>query len=177
MDSNKEKVLTKQDIETIIDKLSKKLGQDLGNIEKQVFEITNDKLPEPKYNEIKDFLKQFWADLLFEADKKLKLVEADFSKLEKRLKEVNGENEEFIDFLSKANTDPHNKAWVDLINSLLGESRTDEASMHKIKDAKDQIWSLLDNMRKKLKSQNPQNVKVSEIEDLIWDTADAAKLV
>ena len=74
------------------------------------------------YNKIKDFLKSFREGMLFDADKKLKQLEQDLSKLEKRLKEVTGENEEFVDFLKKNDNDPQDKARVDLIKQLLAES-------------------------------------------------------
>lgn len=79
LDSHKDKVLTKADIERIIkqlEDLSKEidaLGADVGKLK----DLMNDET----YNKIKDFLKQLWGDLMYEAEKKLKQVDADLDKL------------------------------------------------------------------------------------------------
>ena len=79
LDSNKDKVLTKADIERIIkqlEDLSKEideLGADVGKLK----DLMNDET----YNKIKDFLKQLRGDLMYEAEKKLKQVDADLDKL------------------------------------------------------------------------------------------------
>ena len=79
LDSHKDKVLTKADIERIIkqlEDLSKEidaLGVDVGKLK----DLMNDET----YNKIKDFLKQLRGDLMYEAEKKLKQVDADLDKL------------------------------------------------------------------------------------------------
>ena len=79
LDSHKDKVLTKADIERIIkqlEDLSKEidaLGADVGKLK----DLMNDET----YNKIKDFLKQLRGDLMYEAEKKLKQVDADLDKL------------------------------------------------------------------------------------------------
>lgn len=78
------------------------------------------------YGKIKDFLKALREDLLFEADKKLKQLAQDLQKLEKRIKEVTGENNDFADFLKEKDTDPNDKARTDLIKSLTEETNSSE---------------------------------------------------
>jgi hypothetical protein len=82
--------------------------------------------------------------MLFDADKKLKQLEQDLSKLEKRLKEVSGENDEFVEFLKKNDNDPHNKTRVDLIKQLLGESQGSDKELGGIRGEKDRIKALVD---------------------------------
>ena len=79
LDSHKDKVLTKADIERIIKQLEDlseeidALGADVGKLK----DLMNDET----YNKIKDFLKQLRGDLMYEAEKKLKQVDADLDKL------------------------------------------------------------------------------------------------
>ena len=61
-----------------------------------------DLLNEDTYNKIKDFLKNLWADKMFEADKKLKMVDAAIDKLLWRIAEVNRENDDFKSVLNGA---------------------------------------------------------------------------
>lgn len=68
--SNKQKVVTKDEIAQIIKQLQD-LGKEIDDLSVAVGEL-KDLMNDETYNKIKDFLKQLRGDLLFEADKKLK---------------------------------------------------------------------------------------------------------
>mgnify|MGYP002355995324 FL=1 len=68
--SNKQKVVTKDEIAQIIKQLQD-LGKEIDDLAVAVGEL-KDLMNDETYNKIKNFLKQLWGDLLFEADKKLK---------------------------------------------------------------------------------------------------------
>lgn len=146
-------------LESEVDKLKSLLSDDLANI-------------------IKDFLKAFRGDLLFNADKQLKHLESELAKLENRLREVNGDNEDFMTLLTKANNDPSDKARVELIALLLDESENDaKKQLKKIKSDKDKMKILLENMRNELRSQNAADVSVATINDILKDSATTAEMI
>jgi glutaredoxin 2 len=121
------------------------------------------------YNQIKDFLKALREGLLFDADKKLKQLAADLQKLEKRLKEVTGENTDFIEFLNKKNDNPDDQARVALIKELLGESAGSDKQLEGIRGEKDKIKALHEDLNGKLRGMfsNPASLKMTELENLI----------
>lgn len=81
--SNKQKVVTKDEIAQIIKQLQD-LGKEIDDLSVAVGEL-KDLMNDEAYNKIKNFLKQLWGDLLFEADKKLKQLDADLDKLLRRV--------------------------------------------------------------------------------------------
>ena len=101
---------------------------------------------------IQNFLRSLREDSLFEADRNLKQLEQDLSKLEKRLKEVTGENNDFTDFLKKNDNDPSDKERVKLISELLKESSGSSGDLDKVKGIKDEIKALIDQLRAKLRA-------------------------
>ena len=136
-------------------------------------------MSDDNYNKIKDFLKALREDLLFEADKKLKQLAQDLTKLEKRLKEVQGENTDFTQFLNDKNTDPHDAARVALINQLLSESTGSDKQLAGIRSDKDKLKSLYDDLNGKLKSMfaNPNTMKLTDLEAIIKATDSASATV
>jgi prefoldin subunit 5 len=145
LDSNPTKVLTKEEIEKIIEAL-KNLGKQLDELATEINAIA-DLMNDDIFGKIKDFLKALKEDSLFDADKKLKQLGQDLQKLEKRIKEVTGENNDFVDFLKDKNTDPNDLERVNLIKALLGESDGSEKQLAGIRGDKDKLNALFEDLK------------------------------
>ena len=150
--SNKQKVVTKDEITQIIKQLQD-LGKEIDDLSVAVGEL-KDLMNDETYNKIKNFLKQLWGDLLFEADKKLKQLDADLDKLLWRVQEVHLNNEDLKGILERA-ADPNNKDRTALIKQLLDEGAKDEAVLAAIKQFGNESKQYVETEKAKLWNMNP----------------------
>lgn len=160
-----EKILKElDDTNKALDDLSTKVGK------------IKDGLNEALENEIKDFLNEFKNDKLYDAEKKLKQAESDLEKLEKRLREVDGDNSDFLNRLDRENNDPDEPQRVELLKGLAEESKGTEAKLKKIDKEKDKIGQVFDKMKEKLRADHG-TIPLNHINEVLEDADKCAGLV
>ena len=97
--------------------------------------------------------------------------------LEKRLREVNSNNEGFLNTLNKANNDPKNKEKVALVNALLTESSDSKKSLKHIRTDKDKTKQLFNTMNQKLSIQDSGKINVKDMDDIMADLDQCQDLI
>jgi len=169
LNGNRENILTNPRIEEIIEAL-KELRSKLDEIDGVAKDLDGILDPDT-FAKIKDFLRDHRGEQMTEADQKLKDIEAELAKLEKRLREVNGNNEDFMRMLNHANDSPDDKERIALIMELLGESNDDaKKPLQGIKADKDKIKEMIENMRNTLRSKSAAEISLQTVLEIIADS-------
>lgn len=109
-------------------KSNEKPSVDLHNTVKSILADVNAK----KEQEIIDFLNRTKQKRLDEAQDIHYTLEHNIGSIERRWKEVNGQNEDFIDVLNKA-SNTKNRDKIKLIDILMSESEDSRRDLNKIK--------------------------------------------
>ena len=165
-----------EEIEKIIKQL-KDMEDELAKLEGEVTDISQ-MVDDDLADQMRDFAKGFKGEQLFEANRGLKQVEGLLSQLDKKWRAVNGNNEEFMGVLDRANNDEDDKARVELIELLLKESTEDsKASLDEIKQEKDQMKELIERMRAKLRSMDAASADMKELNEIFKDTATCTEVI
>lgn len=115
-------------------------SQNLKKHEPAAFTLINttdgilEELGEQKEKEIVDFINSVSKHKHKDAEEKLHKVQDDIENIEKFLKQINTENDNFINTLNKANNTDKGKDKARLINQLLKESDGSKRDLNKIKN-------------------------------------------
>ena len=130
-----------------------------------------------KEQEILSFLSLLKLKKLEDAQKQFKAADLDLNALEKRLREVNSNNEGFMNTLNAANNDPKNKEKVALVNTLLSESEDSKKSLKHIRTDKDKTKQLFETMNQKLSVQDSSKINIKDMDDIMVDLDQCQDLI
>lgn len=152
-------------------------NQEPANALTQVVKNILDELDGRKEQEIVDFLNKLRNDRLNKAQDKFSKVTFDLSQLEKRLREVESENNGFMGQLSKANTNPQNRDKTKLIEQLLRESEGSKRDLKKISTEAGKFKGfhfglnlyILDDINKGLNCYDLSRINLKDLHNLLRD--------
>jgi len=130
-------------------------------------------MSEDTYNKILDFLKQLRNNLLFEADKKIKALDAELDNLLKRIQEVQRNNTELNAVLNSAQN-PNDKARTALINELLKEGAKDDSILDSLRNfvtaSKQSLGNLKEDLKKASSTKDIESI-ISKLDSLSKEVA------